>query len=129
MRAASKTAIGWIRHRMAGELVSDMHRSRRAAMWRHIVRCAAEREFHDAWMLEELTRNEYEVTSRVLYPMLRRMEADGVLVAEPRMVNGRSRRFYRAAEATGSRCATRAGETLAEPDGGSRAGDERVARQ
>jgi hypothetical protein len=109
---------------MAGELVTEMRRSRRAAMWRHIVRCAVEREFQSAWMLEELTRNEYEVTSRVLYPLLRRMEADGILVAEPRMIHGRSRRIYRASEATRSKWTAAEGNTPAAPGRDSRASDE-----
>ncbi|WP_307865247.1 PadR family transcriptional regulator [Streptomyces montanisoli] len=34
-----------------------------------------------------------------LYPKLRRLEADGLLVSEQRVVDGRARRVYRATDA------------------------------
>ncbi|MGW1990218.1 PadR family transcriptional regulator [Embleya sp. NPDC001921] len=69
-------------------------------MRRHIIDRAVEREFHSAWMLADLAGHDFEVTFATVNPLLRRMEADGVLVAERREIEGRARRMYRASEAT-----------------------------
>jgi DNA-binding PadR family transcriptional regulator len=50
-------------------------------------------------MTEELARHGYQVSPGTLYPTLHRLEADGLLVSEQRVVDGRVRRVYRATEA------------------------------
>jgi DNA-binding PadR family transcriptional regulator len=50
-------------------------------------------------MTEELARPGYQVSPGTLYPTLHQLEADGLLVSEQRVVDGRVRRVYRATEA------------------------------
>ena len=72
----------------------------------HILHHAAEEEIHGAWMTEELASHGYRISPGTLYPTLHRLEADGLLTSEQRVVDSRTRRVYRA---------TKAGrETLAE---------------
>lgn len=76
-----------------------MREFQRGAVRLHILHHAAEEEIHGAWMTEELARHGYQVSPGTLYPTLHRLEADGLLVSEQRVVNGRARRVYRATEA------------------------------
>ncbi|MGW2354034.1 PadR family transcriptional regulator [Actinacidiphila glaucinigra] len=63
------------------------------------VRCGlAEEEIHGA-MTEELARHGYAIGPGTLYPTLHRLETDGLLVSEQRLVGGQVRRVYRATEA------------------------------
>ena len=71
----------------------------RAAVRLHILHHAAEEEIHGAWMTEELARHGYRISPGTLYPTLHRLEADGLLESEQRVVEGRNRRVYRATEA------------------------------
>jgi DNA-binding PadR family transcriptional regulator len=71
----------------------------RAAMRLHILHHAAEDEVHGAWLTEELGRHGYRVSPGTLYPTLHRLEADGLLVSQQQVVNGRARRVYRATPA------------------------------
>lgn len=50
-------------------------------------------------MTEELARHGYQISPGTLYPTLPRLEVDGLLVSERRVVDGRVRRVYRATEA------------------------------
>ncbi|WP_072527654.1 PadR family transcriptional regulator, partial [Mycobacterium tuberculosis] len=54
---------------------------------------------HGAWLTQELSRHGYRVSPGTLYPTLHRLEADGLLVSEQRVVDGRARRVYRATPA------------------------------
>ncbi|CUU61104.1 DNA-binding transcriptional regulator, PadR family [Parafrankia irregularis] len=65
----------------------------------HVLHHAAQEEIHGAWMTEELARHGYQISPGTLYPRLHRLEADGLLVSESRVVDGRTRRVYRATEA------------------------------
>ncbi|MGA5468826.1 PadR family transcriptional regulator [Streptomyces arboris] len=65
----------------------------------HILHHAAEEEIHGAWMTEELARHGYRISPGTLYPTLHRLEADGLLASEQQVVDGRTRRVYRATEA------------------------------
>ena len=49
--------------------------------------------------LEELAGHGYQISPGTLYPTLHRLEADGLLDSEQRVVDGRTRRVYRATEA------------------------------
>ena len=71
----------------------------RGAVRLHILHHAAEEEIHGAWMTEELARHGHRISPGTLYPTLHRLEADGLLVSEQRVVDGRTRRVYRATEA------------------------------
>lgn len=76
-----------------------MREFQRGAVRLHILHHAAEGEIHGAWMAEELKRHGYAISPGTLYPTLHRLEADGLLVSEPRVVDGRGRRVYRATAA------------------------------
>ncbi|WP_337192064.1 PadR family transcriptional regulator [Streptomyces sp. HUCO-GS316] len=71
----------------------------RGAVRLHILHHAAEGEIHGAWMTEELAHHGYQISPGTLYPTLHRLEADGLLVSEQSVVDGRARRVYRATEA------------------------------
>jgi DNA-binding PadR family transcriptional regulator len=71
----------------------------RGAVRLHILHHAAEEEVHGAWLTEELARHGHQISPGTLYPTLHRLEADGLLVSEQRVVDGRMRRVYRATEA------------------------------
>ncbi|MFB7324751.1 PadR family transcriptional regulator [Streptomyces sp. NPDC056190] len=76
-----------------------MREFQRGAVRLHILHHAAEEEIHGAWMTEELARHGYQISPGTLYPTLHRLEADGLLTSEQRVVDGRARRVYRATEA------------------------------
>ncbi|MFJ8788567.1 PadR family transcriptional regulator [Streptomyces sp. NPDC102462] len=75
-----------------------MREFQRGAVRLHILHHAAEEEIHGAWMTEELARHGYEISPGTLYPTLHRLEADGLLTSEQRVVDGRARRVYRATD-------------------------------
>ncbi|MFF8034443.1 MULTISPECIES: PadR family transcriptional regulator [unclassified Streptomyces] len=76
-----------------------MREFQRGAVRLHILHHAAAEEIHGAWMTEELARHGYRISPGTLYPTLHRLEADGLLTSEQRVVDGRTRRVYRATEA------------------------------
>ncbi|MDT0465370.1 MULTISPECIES: PadR family transcriptional regulator [Streptomyces] len=76
-----------------------MREFQRGAVRLHILHHAAEGEIHGAWMTEELAHHGYQISPGTLYPTLHRLEADGLLVSEQRVVDGRARRVYTATEA------------------------------
>lgn len=76
-----------------------MREFQRGAVRLHILHHAAEEEIHGAWMAQELASHGYEISPGTLYPTLHRLEADGLLTSEQRVVEGRTRRVYRATRA------------------------------
>lgn len=76
-----------------------MREFQRGAVRLHVLHHAAEEEIHGAWMAEELASHGYQISPGTLYPTLHRLEADGLLTSEQRVVDGRTRRVYRATEA------------------------------
>ncbi|MFF7244796.1 PadR family transcriptional regulator [Embleya sp. NPDC008237] len=76
-----------------------MREFQRGAVRLHILHHAAEEEVHGAWMSRELAGHGYRISPGTLYPTLHRMEADGLLTSEQRVVEGRTRRVYRATDA------------------------------
>jgi DNA-binding PadR family transcriptional regulator len=71
----------------------------RGAIRVHILHHAAEEEIHGAWMTQELARHGYRISPGTLYPTLHRLEADGLLDSRQEVVEGRTRRLYRATDA------------------------------
>jgi DNA-binding PadR family transcriptional regulator len=71
----------------------------RGAIRLHILHHAAEEEIHGAWMTQELGRHGYAISPGTLYPTLHRLEAEGLLTSRQVVVEGRTRRLYRATEA------------------------------
>ncbi|KFE97666.1 PadR family transcriptional regulator [Chryseobacterium formosense] len=43
---------------------------------------------------KELTEGELEMTEGALYPLLHKLEADGIITSEIQEINGRSRKYY-----------------------------------
>lgn len=76
-----------------------MREFQRGAVRLHILHHAAEGEVHGAWMTEELARHGYDISPGTLYPTLHRLETDGLLTSEQRVVDGRTRRVYKATTA------------------------------
>jgi DNA-binding PadR family transcriptional regulator len=71
----------------------------RGAVRLHILHHAAEAEVHGAWLTQELARHGYRISPGTLYPTLHRLEADGLLASNQRVIDGRTRRMYRATAA------------------------------
>lgn len=72
----------------------------RGAMVLHVLHHAGPRGepggVHGAWLAAELARHGYRVSPGTLYPLLSRMESEGLLVSRSHVVEGRRRRSYRA---------------------------------
>jgi DNA-binding PadR family transcriptional regulator len=71
----------------------------RGAVRLHILHHAADAEVHGAWLTEELASHGYRISPGTLYPTLHRLEADGRLSSTQHVVDGRTRRVYRATAA------------------------------
>jgi DNA-binding PadR family transcriptional regulator len=65
----------------------------------HILHHASQGEVHGAWMSRELAHHGYTISPGTLYPTLHRMEAEGLLTSQQRVVDGRTRRVYHATPA------------------------------
>ncbi|AGJ52553.1 MULTISPECIES: PadR family transcriptional regulator [Streptomyces] len=76
-----------------------MREFQRGAVRLHILHHAAQEEIHGAWMTEELASHGYRISPGTLYPTLHRLEVEGLLVSEQRVVDGRTRRVYKATKA------------------------------
>lgn len=92
--AGSDTDIGFV---TAGGV--QVREFQRGAVRLHILHHAAEEEIDGAWMTEELARHGCQISPGTVYPALHRLEADGLLVSEQQVVDGRSRRGCKATEA------------------------------
>lgn len=68
----------------------------RGAVRLHILHHAAEEEIHGAWITEELARHGHHISPGTLYPILHRLENDGLLTSREQVVEGRTLRLYRA---------------------------------
>ncbi|KGI65833.1 PadR family transcriptional regulator [Mycolicibacterium rufum] len=73
-----------------------MREFQRGAVRLHILHHAAVEGVHGAWLTEELARHGYDISPGTLYPTLHRLEADGLLTSQQQVVDGRTRRVYRA---------------------------------
>ncbi|MCW2652185.1 MAG: PadR family transcriptional regulator [Mycobacterium sp.] len=71
----------------------------RGAVRLHILHHAARQEIHGAWLTEELARRGYRISPGTLYPTLHRLESEGLLTSVQRVIEGRTRRMYKATEA------------------------------
>jgi len=75
-----------------------MREFQRGAVRLHILHQAARREVDGACITDELGRRGYRISPGTLYPTLHRMEAEGLLRSQQRVVGGRSRRMYSATQ-------------------------------
>ncbi|HET7490083.1 MAG TPA: PadR family transcriptional regulator [Acidimicrobiales bacterium] len=76
-----------------------VRRFRTGAVAVHVLHHAAEGEVHGAWLTAELARHGHAVSPGTLYPLLHRLEADGLLEGRDEVAEGRVLRRYRATPA------------------------------
>lgn len=65
----------------------------------HILYHATEGDLYGLWMIEELAHHGYKVGPSHLYPKFHRLERQGYLEREDRLVDGKLRKYYRATAA------------------------------
>ena len=85
----------------------------RGAVQLHVLHHAARGEVHGAWITEELAHHGHRISPGTLYPMLHRMEDEGLLRSWLEIVEGRRRRLYQAT-AKGRRALERDRDALRE---------------
>jgi DNA-binding PadR family transcriptional regulator len=73
-----------------------VRRFRQGAVAVHILHHAAEDDVHGAWLTEELARHGHRLSPGTLYPLLHRLEDEGLLAGRDEVVDGRVLRRYRA---------------------------------
>ena len=61
----------------------------------HILYHAGQEPVYGLWLIQELARHGYDLSPGTLYPILHRLEREGMLAAEKRLVGGRWRTYYR----------------------------------
>jgi DNA-binding PadR family transcriptional regulator len=71
-----------------------MNQFLRGAVRLHILHHANMEPVHGAWMADELAGHGYKISPGTLYPMLHRMQEDGLLTSRQEVVNARARRVY-----------------------------------
>jgi len=85
----------------------------RGAVRLHILHHAQLGPVHGAWMAQELARHGYKISPGRLYPLLHRMEDEGLVTSHQDVVDGRTRRLYEITE-RGRRALTEERGALAE---------------
>lgn len=73
-----------------------VRRFRQGAVAVHILHHAEEADVHGAWLTEELARHGHRLSPGTLYPLLHRLEDEGMLAGRDDVVDGRVLRRYRA---------------------------------
>ena len=98
----------------------------------HILHHAAEEPIFGVGMMEELYRHGYRLTPGTMYPLLHRLQTDGLLSVATEVVDGKRRKYYRITrkgrvtlESIRPKLAELAGEVL---PGGSRGRAETAGR-
>lgn len=60
----------------------------------HILHHADEDRIFGVGMMKELARHGYRLGPGTLYPLLHRLETDGLLSSEIEVIDGKSRKYY-----------------------------------
>lgn len=60
----------------------------------HILHHAVSERVYGAGMAQELARHGYQLSPGTLYPLLHRLEQDGLLTSESEVVAGKVRKYY-----------------------------------
>lgn len=60
----------------------------------HILHHAAEGRIFGVGMMEELREHGYRLSPGTMYPLLRRLQADGLLSMAAEVVDGKQRKYY-----------------------------------
>lgn len=71
---------------------------RRGAVRLHILHHACGADIHGAWMRDELAEHGHDISPGTLYPLLHKMEANGLLTSWDDVTDGHTRRLYRATD-------------------------------
>jgi len=61
----------------------------------HILYHAGREAVYGVWLIEELARHGYELSPGTLYPILHKLEEEGLLTSEKQVVEGKVRKYYR----------------------------------
>ncbi len=61
----------------------------------HILGHGARGEFYGSWLIEHLKDHGYNMSPGTIYPILHKMEKEGLLEVEERVVEGKKRKYYR----------------------------------
>lgn len=61
----------------------------------HILHHAGHEPTYGLWLIEELGRHGYRLSPGTLYPILHGLEEENLLTSEKRVVEGKSRKYYR----------------------------------
>lgn len=62
----------------------------------HVLHHAVSERIYGVGMAEELAHHGYQLSPGTLYPLLHRLEQDGLLVSESQVVAGKVRKYYTA---------------------------------
>lgn len=60
----------------------------------HILHHASQEPVYGSWLIQELSRHNYQLSAGTLYPILHRMEEDGLLASSFCVIEGKRRRYY-----------------------------------
>ncbi|MFW6287594.1 MAG: PadR family transcriptional regulator [bacterium] len=60
----------------------------------HILHHAKKEPFFGLWMIEELQSHGYKISAGTLYPILHKMEKDGILETSEKTIEGKVRKYY-----------------------------------
>lgn len=60
----------------------------------HILHHTNQGPVYGVWMMEELKGHGYSIGPGTLYPLLKKMENNGLLEKEKQIVNGKIRKYY-----------------------------------
>jgi len=66
----------------------------RGAVALHVLHHASTAPVNGAWLTEELAHHGYRISPGTLYPLLHKMEDEGLLASTPEVMAGRARRSY-----------------------------------
>ncbi|MCT4545345.1 MAG: PadR family transcriptional regulator [Vallitalea sp.] len=61
----------------------------------HILYHAKKEPIYGTWMINELEEHGYKISPGTIYPLLNRMQRDGLLVKTEKNVDGRIIKYYR----------------------------------
>jgi PadR family transcriptional regulator PadR len=61
----------------------------------HILHHAGREPVYGLWLIKELGRHGYRLSPGTLYPILHALEQEHLLARETRVVEGKSRKYYR----------------------------------
>lgn len=64
----------------------------------HVLHHAAQEPFYGMAMMDELRRHGYEISAGTFYPLVHRMDEDGLLRCTERVVDGKQRKYYAATD-------------------------------